>query len=60
MYKPAWVVTEQGRMTSVEELDETREGAEYQATLPPLQARPFSIPADETAWMQPPIPTGTA
>lgn len=58
LYKPAWVVNEQGRITSLDELDETREGEEYQATLPELQPRPPSIPPEEKIWMQDPILTG--
>ena len=58
VYKPAWVVNEQGRITSVDELDETREGEEYQATLPDLQPRPPSIPPEEKIWLQDPIFTG--
>ena len=58
VYKPAWVMNEQGRITSVEELDETREGAEFQAVLPDVGPRPPLIPPDEMVWMQPPIHTG--
>ena len=58
VYKPAWVLTDQGRITSVDELDETREGDEFQAALPDVRPRPGATPADELPWMQPPIPTG--
>lgn len=59
VYKPAWAVTEQGRMSSVEdEIEETREGEDFQAVLPAVQPRPARIPADEQAWLQPPILTG--
>lgn len=60
VYKPAWAVSEQGRLSSVEEeVEETREGEEFQAVVPPLRPRPARIPADEQAWLQPPILTGT-
>ena len=60
MYKPAWAVIEQGRMSSVEEeIEETREGEDFQAVLPTVQPRPARIPADEQAWLQPSILTGT-
>ena len=60
VYKPAWAVNEQGRMSSVEEeVEETREGQEFQAELPAKRARLTRVPSEEQAWLQPPILTGT-
>lgn len=59
VYKPAWAVNEQGRMSSVEEeVEETREGPDFQAELPAKRARLARIPSAEQAWLQPPIVTG--
>ena len=59
VYKPAWAVNEQGRMSSVEEeVEETREGQDFQAELPAKRARLARIPPEEQAWLQPPILTG--
>lgn len=52
-------MNEQGRVSSVEsDVEETREGEDYQAVLPTVRPRPARIPAEEQAWMQPPILTG--
>ena len=60
VYKPAWAVNEQGRMSSVEEeVEETREGQDFQAELPAKRARLTRVPSEEQAWLQPPISTGT-
>lgn len=59
VYKPAWAVNEQGRMSSVEEeVEETREGQDFQAELPAKRPRPNTLPPEEQAWLQPPVLTG--
>ena len=47
-------------MSSMEdEMEQPPEGEDFQAVLPPLRTRPARIPADEQAWLRPPIMTGT-
>ncbi len=59
VYRPAWVASEQGYVNSVDsDVEETREGEDYQAVLPEVRPRPARTPAEEQIWMQPPILTG--
>ncbi|KAA6418976.1 MAG: hypothetical protein FRX49_11079 [Trebouxia sp. A1-2] len=59
VYRPAWVASEQGYVNSVDsDVEETREGEEYQAVLPEVRPRPARTPAEEHIWMQPPVLTG--
>ena len=59
VYRPAWVASEQGYVNCVDsDVEETREGEDYQAVLPAVRPRPARIPAEEQIWMQPPILTG--
>ena len=53
------MASEQGYVNSVDsDVEETREGEDYQAVLPEVRPRPARTPAEEQIWMQPPILTG--